>query len=163
MRTLDMSPSLPSAIVSAGAPAVFETIQSRFGEVTVDVNKAVVFSQGLLGMPGKTRFSIASFPNEKMQQFTLLQSLDEKALSFITLPITMENPFVAIKDIQEVSRSLKIDDDSLALLLIVSVHRQPGQVRLSVNARAPLFIDVVQKTGVQHVFQNESYQVQQML
>lgn len=140
-----------------------ETVKSRFGDVTVDMSRTVAFPRGLLGMPDKFRFVLANFPSPKMQQFTLLQSLDEGQLSFITLPLDMDNPIIAAADIRGAAHDLQISDDHLALLLIVSVHRSPTEVRLSVNARAPLLVDAQRKIGVQYVFQNDAYKVQHML
>jgi flagellar assembly factor FliW len=140
-----------------------ETIKSRFGEVTVDTEKALHFPRGLLGMPDKQRFALANFPNPKMQQFMLLQSLDDAAISFITLPLELQNAIINADDLKSACRDLQITEPNLALLLIVSVHRSPDQVKLSVNARAPLFIDAERRTGVQHVFQQETYKVQHML
>ncbi len=142
---------------------MMETIASRFGEITVDTDKAIVFPRGLLGMPDKFRFVLTKFPSPKMQQFTLLQSLDDIALSFITLPLETRNAIIAEADLGAACRDLQIDPPNLALLLIVSVHRGLEQVKLSVNARAPLLIDADRKTGVQYVFQQDHYKVQHML
>lgn len=155
--------SSSSAPATSVVPAVTETIQSRFGEITVDSSKMLLFPRGLLGMPDKSRFAVVNFPSEKMQQFALLQSLDDKGLSFITLPILIDNPIIAAKDIKTVCHDLQIAEADLALLLIVSVHRLPTEVKLSVNARAPVFIDVTRKVGVQYVFQHDQYKVQHML
>ena len=138
-------------------------IKTRFGEIAVDMNKAVTFPRGLLGMPDKQRFALASFPSPKMEQFKLLQSLDDHTLSFITLPLDVENAIVTSADIRAAAQDLQIKEESLAALLIVSVHRSPDQVKLSVNARAPIFIDAERKIGVQYVFQNDGYKVQHML
>jgi flagellar assembly factor FliW len=136
------------------------TIKTRFGEVMVDTTKAVLFPRGLLGMPDKLRYAITTFPSAKMAQFKLLQSLDDHTLSFITLPLDIDNGIISAADIRTVADDLQIKEESLAVLLIVSVHRSPDQVKLSVNARAPIFIDAERKIGVQHVFQNDTYKVQ---
>lgn len=146
---------------SADASAMI-TIKTRFGEVTVDTTKTVLFPRGLLGMPDKPRYAIASFPSTKMAQFKLLQSLDDHSLSFITLPLEIENSIISAADIRSAAADMQIKEESLAILLIVSVHRSPDQVKLSVNARAPIFIDAERRVGVQHVFQNDSYKVQHM-
>jgi flagellar assembly factor FliW len=142
---------------------VGETIKSRFGDIIVDVNRAVAFPRGLLGMPDKSKFVLVNFPSEKMQQFTLLQSLQESPLSFITLPIDLDNPIVATADLRHAASELHIAEENLVVLLIVSVHRHPDQVRLSVNARAPLLVDAQRKVGVQYVFHTDAYKVQHML
>ena len=155
-----------STLISQATPAggaTTEVIKSRFGEITVALDRALLFPRGLLGMPERNRFALAGFPNPKMQQFMLLQSLDDPDLTFIALPLEMENKIVAAADIRNALRDLQIDEGSLAVLLIVSVHRGMDQVKLSVNARAPLFIDVERKIGVQYVFPQDIYKVQHML
>lgn len=144
------------------AASAMLAIKTRFGEVNVDTSKAILFPRGLLGMPDKVRYAITAFPNAKMAQFKLLQSLDDHALSFITMPLEIENSIIAPADIRTAVADMQIKDENLALLLIVSVHRSPDQVQLSVNARAPIFIDAERKIGVQHVFQNDQYKVQHM-
>jgi len=158
---LHQSARLTGAIASS--IVMMETITTRFGDITVDTGKAVLFPRGLLGMPDKSRFVLANFPTPKMQQFTLLQSLDEHTLSFITLPLEIKNAILAEADIKAACRDLQIEEANLALLLIVSVHRGVDQVKLSVNARAPLLIDAARKVGTQHVFQQDHYKVQHML
>ena len=154
----------PSLIASDPAETgAMLTIKTRFGEISVDTNKVVSFPRGLLGMPDKSRYALANFPSAKMAQFKLLQSLDDHTLSFITLPVDVQNSIIAVQDIRAAAADLQIKEDHLALLLIVSVHRSPDAVKLSVNARAPLFIDAERKIGIQHVFQSDTYKVQHML
>ena len=140
-----------------------EVIQSRFGEISVDASRSITFPRGLLGMPDKSNFVLTNFTSQKMEQFKLLQSLDELQLSFITLPLDLNNDIISTADIRGAADDLEIAYDDLVALLIVSVHRSPDSVRLSVNARAPLFLDVKQKLGMQFVFPNDSYKVQHML
>jgi len=140
-----------------------ETIESRFGAIVVDTDKAIFLPQGLLGIPGKSNFVIAPFPNPKMQQFTVLQCLDDLATSFITLPLPMENNIISAEDLRVACHDLQIPEEHAAVLLVVNVQRSPDKVRLAVNARAPLMINVEQRTGEQYVFQNDRYALQHML
>lgn len=142
---------------------MIETIKTRFGDISVDAGKAVMFPLGLLGMPDRFHFVLTNFPNPKMQQFMLLQSLDDNNLSFITLPLDMHNAIIAADDLHLACRDMQIDAANAAALLIVSVHRGLDGVKLSVNARAPLLIDAGQKIGAQYVFQQDHYKVQHML
>ncbi len=140
-----------------------ETIKSRFGDITVDTAKTVVFARGMLGMPDKHHFVLANFPNPKMQQFMLLQSMDDKSLSFITLPLDLKNSIITPADLSMACRDLQIGEANAAVLLIVNVHRGVDQVKLSVNARAPLIVDAERKIGAQYVYQHDNYKVQHML
>lgn len=155
--------SSPTTASTGNAAQNGSVIVSRFGEVSVDLSKAVVFPGGMLGIPDKTRYVVVPFPGEKMQQFMLLQSLDDPSLSFITLPLGGDNTIIAPNDISSAAQDLQIASGNLVTLLVVSVHRSPGQVKLSVNARAPIFIDAVRQTGTQYVFQSDQYKVQHML
>lgn len=152
-----------ASATEAPISVAMETIESRFGAIHIDGSKAVAFPRGLLGLPDKANFVIANFPSEKMAQFKILQSLDDVALSFITLPLDAQNGIISANDITAACEELQIAASDLAMLLIVSVHRMPEQVKLSVNARAPLFIDVTRRSGVQYVFQSDVYKVQHML
>lgn len=138
-----------------------EAIETRFGKVYVNRAKPVVFSKGLLGFSDKQNFCLTEFPSERLQkQFKLLQSLDDDELAFITLPLDIQNGIVAEEDLLAACKDAELSDESLVTLLIVSVHRTPQQVRLSVNARAPLLIDADRKVGLQYVFRNDKYLVQ---
>lgn len=155
--------TMHSSAISNSPAIVMETIKTRFGEITVDTSKTILFPQGLLGMPDRFHFVLTNFPNPKMQQFMLLQSLDDPSLSFITLPLDAQNAIIKQDDLKAACRELRFDEKNLAPLLIVSVHRNLDGVKLSVNARAPLLIDAGQKAGVQYVFQQDCYKVQHML
>lgn len=157
------SPAGTSTGDQAGEEGGVVTIASRFGDVQVDLAKIITFPKGLLGMPDRFRFTLADFPTPNMQQFKLLQSLDEKALSFISLPLEVHNGLIAEQDILDTVSYLGIPLNEMAMLLIVSVHRSPEGARISVNARAPLFIDAARRMGIQHVFPHDKYKVQHML
>lgn len=158
-----LNPSLQHSFMNSSATMQMETIKTRFGEITVDIGKTILFARGLLGMPDKHRFVVTNFPNPKMQQFMLLQSLDDTNLSFITLPIDVKNNIIDYPDITTALQELQLSENSVAVLLIVNVHRSLEQVKLSVNARAPLFVEADHRIGVQHVFQQDRYNVQHML
>lgn len=140
-----------------------ETLKTRFGEITVDTSKSIVFPLGMLGMPDRFQFVLTNFPNPKMEQFMLLQSLEDTNLSFITLPLSMNNAIIAADDLKTACRDMQIDESNVAPLVIVSVHRALDGVKLSVNARAPLLVDTNLKVGTQYVFQQDRYKVQYML
>ena len=139
------------------------TVDTRFGKVEINTQAALAFRKGLLGMPERSLYTLAKFPVQKFQQFQLLQSLEEDALSFITMPLPLDNDIIARVDIENAARDLGYSVDHVAMLLIVSVHRELKHVRLSVNARAPLFIDTQLQQGEQYVLRNDNYVVRHMI
>jgi flagellar assembly factor FliW len=138
-----------------------EVVDTRFGKIPLQRHNPIIFPRGLLGMPDRFHFFLTEFPSAHMSRFKLLQSLDDYSLSFITLPIGLQNDLVLAEDITAACREMEIEIEHLALLLIVSVQRAPGRVTLTVNARAPIFINSNMRLATQHVFQSDKYQVQQ--
>ena len=156
-------PAMLSQQAMAAAPLESSEIDSRFGKVTIYPSQPITFINGMLGMPDKIKYCLTRLPSAKMARFKLLQSLDDMALSFITLPIEVNNPLVDAADIQQAARDLDIPMAELALLLVVSVHRETGVARLSVNARAPIFMHANKRIAAQYVFPNGKYQIRQPL
>lgn len=157
------NPSTLMAQSSSDDAQYLERITSRFGTVVVDRRAAIQFPRGLLGMPEFTHYALTAFPSERMQQFHILQSLESPELSFIVLPIDIDNPIISRLDIINVSQEMDIALESLACLLVVSVQRMPTQVRITVNARAPLFIDSERRFGMQYVFPHDRYSLQHVV
>ncbi len=163
--TTDKSAIIASQIASGEATEASDdnTIDTRFGKVKINRDNPIVFSKGLLGMPDKTQFCLVDFPVEKFAQFKLLQSLDDNALSFITLPIDIDNPIIDRGDIESGCTELGFEVDDTAILLIVSVHRELKHVKLSANARAPLFMNAPKRLAEQYVLHNNKYVVRHMI
>jgi flagellar assembly factor FliW len=135
-------------------------IATRFGDVTLRPDEPVMFPQGLLGFPDCSRFCLLSFPIKKFERFRLLQSLENDELSFIVLPLELDNPILARQDLLEAAQELLIPEASLRIMLVVSVHRLETHVRLSVNSRAPILMDRATGQASQHVFRDSRYSIQ---
>jgi len=140
-----------------------ETIDTRFGKVSIYRKNPIIFTNGMLGLPDKFQFCLANFPSEKMARFKLLQSLDDDGLAFITLPLETSNPLFEAADLAQAAKDLDIPAEHFTILLIVSVHRDASGVKLSVNARAPIFVHAVKRTATQYVFSNNKYEIRHMI
>lgn len=140
-----------------------DKLETRYGTVQVGSGKGILFPVGLLGMPEKHHFILTEFPNGKLKQFKLLQSMDDANLSFVTLPLALDNDIIARDDIEHACRDMEIPIKDVAVVLIASIHRTVEGVTLSVNARAPVFIDATRRAGAQYVFTSSKYQVQHFL
>lgn len=153
------------AVLSQAQPEAQDSdvIDTRFGKVQLYRRQPIVFPTGLLGLPDKLQFCLTNFPSPKMARFKLLQSLEDLTLSFITLPLDFANPIIERADMEQAARDLDIPVDQLATLLIVSVHREGGVTRLSVNARAPIFMHAAKRVAAQHVFSNTKYDIRRMI
>jgi flagellar assembly factor FliW len=140
-----------------------QEIETRFGKVIVNHDAPFFFEKGVLGMPEKRYFSLLDFPVKKFFQFKLLQCLDDHALSFIVMPLARQNPIIAEKDLLDAATDLDISPDALATYLIVNVYREMNMVRMSANARAPLFVNIRTHQAAQSVLRNNAYLVRHLL
>jgi flagellar assembly factor FliW len=140
-----------------------DVLETRFGKVQLYRRQPIVFPTGLLGMPDKVQFCVTNFPSTKMARFKLLQSLEDNSLSFITLPLEANNPLLEAADVAQAAKDLDIPLDQLAIFMIVSVHREPGATKLSVNARAPIFMHATKRVASQYVFSSTKYDIRKMI
>jgi flagellar assembly factor FliW len=154
--------AIASSLLATSVPES-EEIDSRFGRVTVNLQQQLFFPTGMLGMPDRHRFCLSHFPSEKMARFKLLQSLDDQALSFITLPLDVSNPIIERADLEQAARDLEMPMDEIAVLLLVTVHRETGAAKLTVNSRAPLLMHVGRRVASQYVFPHSKYLIRQPL
>lgn len=139
-------------------------IKSRFGNIEVNTKSSIYFQHGLLGFPGKMNFCVVDFPDPSIaNQFKLLQSIEDHNLSFIVIPAEKDNQLIDELDTQEACKVLEINSENLLYLFIVTTHVTDEGRRLSVNARAPIMMDISKKSGAQYVFQNTKYSVRHMI
>lgn len=164
-KDFSATPLMEKHVVEASSEVV--TIESRFGPVEIKEQGFVFFPSGLPGMEKANNFCVTELPEalqQKLANFKMLQSLDEVELSFVVLPIERDNDVIAPADIDEACDALGIAPENLLLFLITTLHKtSPTTGRLSVNTRAPLFIDVEQKLAAQHIFTKGDYHVRHML
>ncbi len=140
------------------------TVKSRYGEVSVNLDKAIFFPKGLLGLSQFKDFCITDLPSQNMAQFKLLQSLNDSQLSFVVLPITAENGLIDKEDLEECCQVTEIARENLLMLLIITVQQVPGgKSRVTANVRAPIVIDVNDRLAIQYVFPNNKYEIQHVL
>ncbi|NDF12876.1 MAG: flagellar assembly protein FliW [Proteobacteria bacterium] len=140
-------------------PEQIETIESRYGPVQVNLKQAMFFPKGLIGMPEMANFALANLPDKRMENFKLLQSLDDHRLSFVVLPLIPDGPLYDQKDIDECCQALEIKRENLVLMAIVTVQRTADKTRVTANIRAPLVVDSEEKVAIQYVFPNNKYQI----
>ena len=163
-QVAEASQSSMSADQSQAIPQTGKvTIQSRFGEVVADVDHAIFFPQGLLGLIDNLSFVITDIPGRNMGQFRLLQCLNDHSVSFIVLPIDVDNRLIVRSDLEDACDALGVSLKNLLSLLIVSIKQMPEGVTVTANARAPVIIDTASKAGLQYVFPHNRYDVRTLL
>lgn len=159
--TENMTENVPEKNVKSPENNILKT---RFGETAYNPEKLINFPNGILGMPGQTNFAVAEMPIEKLNKFQVLQSMVEDDISFAVLPLDIINEdSIDKEDLEEVRAILEFGQNDMLVLLIAAVQRSTEGNKLTVNMRAPLFIDVEKNAGYQIVLANSKYKVQHVL
>jgi flagellar assembly factor FliW len=138
-------------------------VESRFGTVIISSAARMTFPQGLLGFSDYHVFGVAPLPNGKHPQFRVLQSLEAADLAFLVAPFNLDSGAISAQDINEACTTLGIARQDLMVLLIVTVRRDGESAQVSVNLRAPLFVDAHRGIARQYVLPNTEYAIRHPL
>ncbi len=155
----------PPIMAAAPAPGVDPSVavDTRFGRIEFDRNQAITFPKGIPGFKEYQEFGLTLLPNNPDSGMLLLQSLQPTDLSFIVLAYDADGGHIESADIDAARTHLGIAPDDLAIMLIATVHKRTDGFELSVNLRAPLFLDTANRLGWQFIMSSDKYEVRHML
>jgi len=113
----------------------------QFGEIDFDPETVIQFRDGILGFEDLKEFLLVS---EKDGFFFWLTAVDEPELIFPLFPINLlQDEYKKIEDSEPYG--------------IVKLDKEPQNV--SINLKAPVFINHNEKTGYQKIIDHEKYPV----
>lgn len=145
-------------------------VNTRFGKIKISSSNKISFPHGMIGMPEANNFALAPCPIKKYSHFTLLQSLDNEELCFLTLPVASNfykatDSLISSNDIESVCSAFSIKEENLAVILIATIHNDEENKlsTISVNLRAPIILDTSSKVGGQYVFLRSEYPIRYFL
>jgi flagellar assembly factor FliW len=139
------------------------TVATRFGPIAGRWEDVIEMPQGPLGFTQHRRFALLTAPNPKLNQFRLMQSLEDADLSFIVMPCPTDGGPILKVDLAEACTAIGITLDDLQLVLIVTVRTVGDVVELSANLRAPVLVDTRRHIARQIVLANPTYPVRQAI
>ena len=145
--------------VAGGAHAETIVVETRFGPVTISRNALIDMPQGPLGFAQHRSFALTDLPNPRLNQFKLLQSLSDAAVSFVVAPSGRDGGPIAAADIDEACAAGGMAPADPLVLLIVTVRSGEAGIAMSVNLRAPVIVDPERRVGRQMVLNNPGYSV----
>lgn len=146
-----------------GADEQTITVESRFGTLEIQSDDVLRLPNGLLGFQNNHDFGLAAIPDGQHPQFQVLQCLDAPDLAFLVAPLNIQSDAIDEDDLKDACASLGLLRESLAVLLIVTVRREGDSAQISVNMRAPLFVDIEKRIARQYVLPNNKYSIRHTL
>ena len=130
-----------------------------FGEVEIEEEKILHFEQGLFGFEEYKDFTVLSDKEgEEEPFFSWLQCVTEKGLAF---PVV--NPFKVKDDYDPIVEEALLEPigeckaEDFLVFLMATVPRDPTQT--TVNMKAPLIINTLNRQGIQLIVENEDYSI----
>lgn len=136
------------------------TVNSRFGELEIDLSKAIYFPKGLYGFKEDLHFALTDFPVAGLEEFKLLQCLNDHSISLPVIPAGYDNTFISDSDMEECLNTIEVKKENFAMLFIASSNKLPdGKFEVFINTKAPIVMDTSLKVAIQYIFTNNNYSV----
>lgn len=130
-------------------------IETKYlGEVEIDKEKVIHFSNGVPGFPDEKDFVLLDLADNPV--FQILQSVDSMYTAFFVI-----NPFVIYEDYtfdleDPILETLQIKNEGEIVILSIVTLRDPFQSS-TINLKAPVIINSNQMLGKQYILNKEDY------
>jgi flagellar assembly factor FliW len=123
---------------------------ARFGELEVPEDSVIEFPSGMIGFPRAQRFVMLDYK----PPFSWLHSVEDPALAFVVVDgFEFGSNYDIPPPIGDKDTGLE-EGDEYAILVVVTV-RQDAKLTTA-NLKAPLFVNVRNRKGVQVIFDSPS-------
>jgi len=119
---------------------------SRFGELEIPAHSVIELPSGLIGFPRTTRFVMLDYK----PPFSWLHSIDDPNLAFVVVDgFEFGKDYDVKPPIGDKDCDLQ-ENDEYAILVVVTVRSDPRQT--TANLKAPIFVNIKNRKGVQVIF-----------
>jgi flagellar assembly factor FliW len=131
---------------------------SRFGEVEVSPDQALMFAEGLLGFGDLRRFVLLDDPNDEI--FAWLQSCENPDIAFPVLEPELYAPNYTVELSKVDIETLQISDVSQArMLTIITIPVDP--TKMTANMKAPIVLNAAKRIARQCILQDNSLPIRE--
>ncbi len=131
---------------------------TRFGQVQLQAEDILTFSEGMLGFADLKKFVLLDDPTDDI--FAWLQSCDEPAIAFPVLEPELFAPQYKVSLAKSDYENLKMQTmEKARLFCIITIPDDPTQ--MTANMKAPVVINVPGKMARQCVLQDNSLAIRE--
>lgn len=136
-------------------------VKNQFGEFSINLDRKINLPSGLIGMSQANNFVLLASPLQNFKDFYILQSVEFDDLAILLQPINLESPiYHDAKDLEDVLLHIGFKKESVSILVVVAAKMEGEQRILTVNTRAPIFIETDRMLAAQFVLPNPNYDIQ---
>ncbi len=135
---------------------------TRFGTFELAEDRALRFSDGLLGLPDSTSYALIEVEDSP---YAWLQSLNEPELAFLTTSPWDFYPDYDLEINEEDQRLLDLNTpDAAEVLVLLTVHRQENEaVDITANLLGPIVVNSDTRAARQVILEGSPYSTQEPL
>lgn len=135
------------------------TIMTKvFGEITIDDDRIIKFSRGIVGFPDLTDFALLHDSEKGSDSIHWLQSIQEPGFAMPVMDPLRVCPDYNPEVDDEILRNLgELNPDEMLVLVTMTVPKDVKQ--MSVNLKGPIVINATQKTAMQVIVEGDGYPV----
>ena len=135
------------------------TIMTKvFGEITIDDDRIITFSKGIVGFPELTQFALLHDSEKGTDSIHWLQSIQEPAFAMPVMDPLRVCPDYNPEVDDEILRKLgELNPDDMLVLVTMTVPKEIE--KMSVNLKGPVIINATRKTAIQVIVEGDNYPV----
>ena len=128
------------------------TINSgRFGALSVPADSVIEFPSGMIGFPHHHKYVLI----EHKHPFSWLHSVEDANLAFVVVDGAEFGEKYSLKPPVGDRECDFREEDEYAILVVVTVRPEPTMT--TANLKAPLFVNIRNRRGVQVIFDDSRY------
>ena len=129
-----------------------------FGEISIDDDRIITFSKGIVGFPELTEFALLHDSEKGSDSIHWLQSIQEPAFAMPVMdPLRVCPDYNPEVDDEILSNLGELNQDEMLVLVTMTVPKEVE--KMSVNLKGPIVINAAQKTAIQVIVEGEEYPV----
>lgn len=132
-------------------PKTFTLQSSRFGALTLAEDSIVEFPSGLIGFPDSKKYVLLEYK----APFSWFHSVEDSNLAFVVVDgVEFGDNYKVTPPYGDKQCDFR-EGDEFAVLVIVTVRSDPRMT--TANLKAPLFVNLRTRKGVQVIFDDPRY------
>lgn len=137
---------------------IFET---AYGDIELQEEKLVSFSDGLVGFSNCTVFGLASHPAAKNSPILILQCVNDPTVNFAVVDSSSLSFEYSAEDMAEAMKSANTSSkDAIMLFILRTNENEAGEKTITANVKAPIVLDATNKVAKQVILNNRELSTQ---
>ncbi|HAG53286.1 MAG TPA: hypothetical protein DCL21_05825 [Alphaproteobacteria bacterium] len=135
--------------------------QTPYGEIELQEDKLLSFSDGIVGFSNCTVFGLASHPAVKNSPILILQCVNDATVNFAVVDSKSLSFEYSAEDMAEAIKSSGVSSkDAIVMFILRTNESDEGAKSITANVKAPIVLDATNKVAKQVILNNRDLSTQ---